>query len=46
MKIEPPVNGAIELVAEALAFITEHHPEQDVEILVNDKKVGGVELRG
>jgi hypothetical protein len=40
MKIEPPVNGAIELVAEALAFITERHPEQEVKILINDKKVG------
>jgi hypothetical protein len=40
MKIELPIDGAIELVAEAAAYISERHPEQEVEVLVNNRKVG------
>jgi hypothetical protein len=40
VKVEPPLNGGLELVAEATAYVNERHKSQDVEILVNDRKVG------
>jgi hypothetical protein len=44
VKVQPPLNGGIELVAEASAYVNERHKSQEVEILVNDRKVGSWNL--
>jgi hypothetical protein len=40
MKIDAPVSGELELAAEVMAYVSERHPSQDVEVLVNDRKIG------
>jgi len=40
VKVGTPTTGGLELVAEVMAYLTERHQLQDVEVLVNDRKVG------
>jgi len=40
MKVDTPESGGLELVAEVMAYLTERHQSQDVEVLVNERKIG------
>jgi hypothetical protein len=40
MKVAAPPSAGLELVAEVMAYVSERHPAQEVEVLVNDRRVG------
>jgi hypothetical protein len=40
MKVAAPSSAGLELVAEVMAYVSERHPAQEVEVLVNDSRVG------
>lgn len=40
MKVGAPSSAGLELVAEVMAYVSERHPTQEVEVLVNDRRVG------
>jgi hypothetical protein len=40
VKIDAPSSGELELAAEVMAYVSERHPSQDVDVLVNDRKIG------
>jgi len=39
MKVDESFSGGLELVAEVMAYVSEPHPSQEVEVLVNDRKI-------